>query len=1026
MKNRTEWFTNARFGAIAFYEGGRRKTLIVPRIVAAGFERATPTWLKAVTASTRWLNAALTTNNPAFVPFAMSRDLGSAAHNVRGLHRPPIVWPRPALGHAAARLPHFIPPAPMRALGEHPLARKLIGPQTIEYWTSFGHAMARLIHSGDFRGELERARQDRLAGREAQAREREYLVQMSRQALRDGILLSMVQFRQQDYDESDFKSLFAEYGLDFDELPAKQISTLRKITGAPGRAWRAYWNAAGTASEIASATVKLAAYCYLHRDLTPDTTPPPAPPTPEPIPAPPRSSPLRASARALPAHLAPEGVRAGFDGASPHAQATAYRLATQARPTLETTLQAAARAIGAELRMRPGLNSETRAAEKVAQDYAGDWAQLPDLIGGTLALEDTHTYQQALDAIAQTLPHGAAILRVKKLNMHPGATGCQDVKINIRLPNGTLAETILVPRRTLHAKQHRGGHKLYELRRIIEKNKDKGIAEIDDAISAIRALENALYAEAPSPDFASMKARASASVQALQRSRAMDAYAASDINAVKSLSSGIQAAYPPSVDSNATPADSQIKNGITQPPFDAPTNSKSQAPRQAGGLSTHAAARLHPDAPPDAPSFRGTLGAANVWRLVVMAGDPTFDIRGAFLSLIEFVTGPFLNARVKGTLRTFQGLLDTRPTIRLDGRKARHTIIGNAASRAGKFAAVITQRTFLYLLAAGALGSGGACLALFRKWTGNADATPKDMQGTPIGALAAFLDAMAQGYRNCSPYILQNSLVLPLYVNGDVTLALTMPVSDEDRIPILIVDAIHNRLNAWTPDPTTGPADILAEATRTVANPSQGEGTLLQFRKLLAPWLENVNPYDPFRQTTMLSDEEFATRWTRPDAAQTVAGRLVESSPLALLWKPPKTLSPENRATLDQTGWLADFHAALTRTPVLSSIGGRFIRVQVGGETARVRKLRRLDQQQALAIRLLARQNFALTQLGLPPQIPQDLPIEYAKDYFEAWFARQDEHLAARSSAHRRKRLIQDALAIRDPNLRAPALRATR
>lgn len=298
---------------------------------------------------------------------------------------------------------------------------------------------------------------------------------------------------------------------------------------------------------------------------------------------------------------------------------------------------------------------------------------------------------------------------------------------------------------------------------------------------------------------------------------------------------------------------------------------------------------------------------------------------------------------------------------------------------------------------------------------------------SPLGPAVRGAERLGQAYRNISTYLLQNYNCLPLYHDGDITIALTLPIGDEERVPILLLDAALNKLRfPWTPNPATGPADVAGQLLGAPVNSLRGQGTLIQYAYLLSPFLFNYNPYDNFRGHTLLPADEFAARWDNPAAAATIANRLIESTPLAIAWKPPQPLTPEQQASLERTPWLGRFHATLTRAPLLSTIAGRLIRVQIGGEADRIRRLRRLDQQQALAIRLLARQNFALTQLSLPPQIPQDLPPEYAKDYFEAWFARQDEHLSARSSAHRRKRLIQDALAIRDPHLRARALHALR
>ena len=197
------------------------------------------------------------------------------------------------------------------------------------------------------------------------------------QALLDGILLSMVQLRKLDYNESEWRTLFARYNLDFDDVPASE-SRLVKIAKHPLRAAAAYWNGAGALSELASATVKLAAYCYLHQDA-----------------------------------------------------------------------------------LRPG------------------------------------------------------------------------------------------------------------------------------AITAIRALETALYAPTPTPDFDSIKARASSSLTRFHGSRATEAYSSSDISSLKSLEPALQRAYPPSVDSNATPRDSQTKNAIANPLF-TQTNTTTRTQSQARRLDSHA------------------------------------------------------------------------------------------------------------------------------------------------------------------------------------------------------------------------------------------------------------------------------------------------------------------------------------------------------------------------------------------------------------------------------------------------------
>ena len=712
---------NDRVGYVEFYENGERKVLIVPRSVAAGFERVDSTWLTAITHTTRVINAALTTNNYGFIPFAQMRDLSSAVYNTPGLHRWTAHWLFPALGDLAALGTQFVPPHALRALAEHPLGKLLINKNTIEYWASYGNRAARLIHSGDFQGELERARQDRLNGNEASARDREFIVQMARQALRDGILLSMVQLRKQDYNESEWRTLFARYNLDFDDIPANE-SLLLKGAKLPARAIAAYWNGAGALSELASATVKLAAYCYLHQDA-----------------------------------------------------------------------------------------------------------------------------------------------------LRPGAI----------------------------------------------------------------ALDN----------------------------------------------------------------------------------------RPAPSLSSHAASRIADGAAPASPSLSPAQRRANAFRAAVLAGDPTFDIRGYLMTYFEWLTGPFLNARLKGAFRIFQSIADDAPrSRRLDGKRPSSTKLGHTAEYAAKLAAKLTSRKLFWFVTSGAAAT--AVLELYRYLTDNPQATPQDMDGTPLGNLHGTLDWIARANRNISSYFLQNYNNCPLATFGDVTLHIAVPIADEEKIPIRLFDALINATSPdWSPNPATGPADVAAEVFSTVANSPESRGTVIGLAAPLTPWIFQSNPYDPFRQTNLLTDEEFAARWTNPAAIQTASGRLIDSTPLALILKSTPNTTPERQASLNQSGWLGDFHDTITRTPIISNVAGRFLRVSVGGETDRRRKRVQLDQQEILKVRLLAKQNAAKYAQGEQPDEPDIDPV-YAPDYIKAYIDALQDQPSPATIPQARLQEIRSTLNIRDPRLRQQNLRS--
>ena len=393
------------------------------------------------------------------------------------------------------------------------------------------------------------------------------------------------------------------------------------------------------------------------------------------------------------------------------------------------------------------------------------------------------------------------------------------------------------------------------------------------------------------------------------------------------------------------------------------------------------------------------------------------------MTYFEWVSGPFLNARLKGTFRIFQSIADDAPrSRRLDGKRPSSTKLGHTAEYAAKLSAKAAARTLFWLVASGAAST--SVLALYRYLTGNQNATPEDMDGTLLGALHGTLDWIGRGLRNISPYFLQNYNVCPLATFGDVTLFLAAPVADEEKLFLRLFDALLNASGAdWTPNPATGPADVAAELFATVANSPESQGTLAGLAMPLAPWIFQSNPYDPFRQTNLLTDEEFAARWTNPAAIQTASGRLIDSTPLALILKSTPNTTPERQASLNQSGWLGDFHDTITRTPIISNVAGRFLRVSVGGETDRRRKRVQLDQQEILKVRLLAKQNAAKYAQGEQPDEPDIDPV-YAPDYIKAYIDALQDQPSPATIPQARLQEIRSTLNIRDPRLRQQNLRS--
>ena len=294
---------NDRFGTVHFMKNGEVKAMVVPREVAdAVMDKSSS--IPGITTFCRFINAGRTTNNITFIAPAYERDLAAFAINNKGFKRSPLHWlsafnlgtamrlipgkPGAVLGGITdagayvAMAAQFIPPHVMKSIGKHPLGRFLFNTSTVEYWTSFGHKMARMIQRGEFEQTLQEAKAAREAGNLSKAEELEYCAVMARKALEDGVLLTMRQMRNDDFVKSDLKQLFDKYNISFEDdvdtmapLPERVWKVLKDPKQWGTAAWQSasksahgIWEGIGNMSEIEEMTVKLAGYCALHNQAT--------------------------------------------------------------------------------------------------------------------------------------------------------------------------------------------------------------------------------------------------------------------------------------------------------------------------------------------------------------------------------------------------------------------------------------------------------------------------------------------------------------------------------------------------------------------------------------------------------------------------------------------------------------------------------------------------------------------------------------------------------------------------------------
>lgn len=104
----------------------------------------------------------------------------------------------------------------------------------------------------------------------------------------------------------------------------------------------------------------------------------------------------------------------------------------------------------------PGPSKQAaRIHEKAVNDYGGDVAKVQDATRATVTLGSAGELNKYIQAIGKQFE----VVRVK--NGLDNA-GYQDVKVNVRLPNGDTGEILLATPEMLKAKNELGGHKLYE------------------------------------------------------------------------------------------------------------------------------------------------------------------------------------------------------------------------------------------------------------------------------------------------------------------------------------------------------------------------------------------------------------------------------------------------------------------------------------------------------------------------------------------------------------------------------------
>ncbi|HEX5461878.1 MAG TPA: hypothetical protein VFX20_18080 [Steroidobacteraceae bacterium] len=170
-----------------------------------------------------------------------------------------------------------------------------------------------------------------------------------------------------------------------------------------------------------------------------------------------------------------------------------YVGANEALPQFRVSLEQLAQETGTRVRIAP-LKGLGRAVEKAQLDYVGDPSKLKDLVRGAIEVDSEAEARAVLDGIEQ---HFEVLSRGRRnlldLNAPEPLDGYRDAKLNVRLENGTIAEIQVHVPEMLAAKEEGGGHKLYQLRRLLDEKKTELTPEEQKRFDELNAQMRAIY-----------------------------------------------------------------------------------------------------------------------------------------------------------------------------------------------------------------------------------------------------------------------------------------------------------------------------------------------------------------------------------------------------------------------------------------------------------------------------------------------------------------------------------------------------
>ncbi len=133
------------------------------------------------------------------------------------------------------------------------------------------------------------------------------------------------------------------------------------------------------------------------------------------------------------------------------------------------------------------LKSQGRAADKVRNDYGGDWSRIKDIVRGTYLTDSPESARNLLAKMQKSMD----VVDVKDKFKKPTDAGYRDMNVVVRLPSGHLAEFQINVRAMLQAKE--AAHHLYAEQQSIERKGASATPEDSARLEELLHAQRAIY-----------------------------------------------------------------------------------------------------------------------------------------------------------------------------------------------------------------------------------------------------------------------------------------------------------------------------------------------------------------------------------------------------------------------------------------------------------------------------------------------------------------------------------------------------